>query len=106
MNAVIDKDLASAKLAEEIGVDVLLMATDVEGAAINYGNDNQQMLREVKFSELEQYQKEGHIPPGSMGPKVEAALRFLRGGGTCAIITSTQAIEAAATHEAGTIITR
>ncbi|KPK77304.1 MAG: carbamate kinase [Phycisphaerae bacterium SM23_30] len=106
MNAVIDKDLASAKLAEEVGVDILLMATNVEGAAINYGKNTQQILHQVKLSEIEQYQKEGHFPPGSMGPKIEAGLRFLRGGGGRSIITSTITIEEAVAGRAGTIITR
>ena len=106
MNAVIDKDLASAKLAEEVGVDIMLIATDVEGAAINYGKDNQQILQKVKMTEVEQYQKEGHFPPGSMGPKIEAGMRFLRAGGERFIITSTKAIKEAVAGRTGTLITR
>ena len=105
MNAVIDKDLAGAKLAEEVGVDIMLIATDVEGVALNFGQQNQKNLRKISVAELEQYQKQGQFPPGSMGPKVEAALRFLRAGGRRAIITSTQKLTAAVAGQTGTEIT-
>ena len=71
VDAVIDKDLASAKLAEEVGVDIFLMATDVEGAALRYGRKDQAFLRTLTVKEAQQRQKQGHFPPGSMGPKVE-----------------------------------
>jgi carbamate kinase len=102
VDAVIDKDLTSARLAEEVGVDLFLIATDVEGAALHYGQPDQQYLRSLTLDEAAQYQEQGHFPPGSMGPKIEAARRFLRSGGKRAVITSITAIETAVTGKAGT----
>jgi carbamate kinase len=102
IDAVIDKDLTSAKLAEEVGADTLLIATDVEGVALHYGQPNQQYLRTLTMEDAVQFQAEGQFPPGSMGPKIEAAMTFLRQGGKRAIITSIDAIEAAVAGRAGT----
>jgi len=106
VDAVIDKDLASAKLAEEVGVDIFLIATDVEGAALSYGQPDQKYLRTMTLDEGARYLKEGHFPPGSMGPKIEAAMEFLRSGGKRAVITSIGAIEEAIAGKAGTEIIR
>jgi carbamate kinase len=106
VDAVIDKDLASAKLAEEAGVDVFLIATDVEGAALHYGEADEKYLREITMEEAARYLREGHFPPGSMGPKIEAAIEFLRGGGKRAVITSISSIEKAVHGKAGTEIIR
>jgi carbamate kinase len=106
VNAVIDKDLASAKLAEEVGVDIFLIATDVEGAAVHYGKPRQRFLGEITLDEADQYRKEGHFPPGSMGPKMDAAMMFLRAGGKRACITSIESVEAAVEGKAGTEIIR
>ncbi|NQT56779.1 MAG: carbamate kinase [Desulfobacteraceae bacterium] len=104
VNAVIDKDLASAKLAEEVGVDLFLIATDVEGVALCYGQPDQKYLRAITSEEAELYLREGHFPPGSMGPKIEAVISFLRNGGKRAVITSIEAIEEAVEGKAGTDI--
>jgi carbamate kinase len=104
VDAVIDKDLASAKLAQEVGVDIFIVATDVEGAALNYGKSNQRFLRTITIAEAARYMEEGHFPPGSMQPKIQAAIEFLKGGGTRAVITSIEAIEAAVQGFAGTEI--
>ena len=104
VDAVIDKDLASAKLAEEVGVDLFLIATDVEGVALRYGQSDQKYLRNITTKEAEQYLREGHFPPGSMGPKIEAAIDFLRNGGKRAVITSIEAIEKAVEGRTGTDI--
>ena len=106
VDAVIDKDLASAKLAEEVGVDILLIATDVEGAALHYRQPDQQYLRTLTLKDAARYLKQGHFPPGSMGPKIVAAMQFLRGGGKRAVITSIEAIEEAIAGKAGTEIIR
>jgi carbamate kinase len=106
VDAVIDKDLASAKLAEEVGVDIFLIATDVEGAAVHYGSPHQRFLREITLDEAERYREEGHFPPGSMGPKMDAAMMFLRAGGKRACVTSMESIEAAVEGRAGTEILR
>jgi carbamate kinase len=104
VDAVIDKDLASAKLAEEAGVDIFLIATDVAGVAISFGRPGQRFLRTLTLSEATRYLKKGEFPPGSMGPKVEAAVQFLQSGGKRAIIASIEDIEDAVAGKAGTEI--
>jgi carbamate kinase len=104
VDAVIDKDLASAKLAEEVGVDIFLIATDVPGVALNYGTPDQKYLRKVTIKEAQQYLSEGHFPAGSMSPKVEAAIQFIRNQGKRALITSIAEIESAVNRKAGTEI--
>ena len=106
VNAVIDKDLASAKLAEEVGVDILLIASDVDGAIIRYGEPDQELLRIVTLDEITRYMAEGHFPPGSMGPKIEAAIQFLQGNGKRALITSIETIEKSIAGKAGTEIVK
>jgi carbamate kinase len=106
VNAVIDKDLASAKLAEEIGVHIFLIATDVEGAALHYGQPGQKYLRTITVEEATRYLEEGHFAPGSMQPKIEAAIGFLRSGGKRAVIASLEAIEEAIAGRAGTELAR
>ncbi len=105
VDAVVDKDLASAKLAEELGVDLFLMATDVAGVYLNYGKPDQELLQSITADQASRYLAEGHFGSGSMEPKVEAALEFIRSGGKKAAITSIAAIAAAVTGEAGTAIT-
>jgi carbamate kinase len=102
VDAVIDKDLASAKLAEEVGVDIFLIATDVNGVAIHYGQPEQEFLRTVTVEQAARYLQEEIFPPGSMGPKVEAAMQFIQRGGKRAIITSIETIEDAVAGRAGT----
>ena len=104
VDAVIDKDLASAKLAGEMGVDIFIIATEVEGVALNYGKPYEEFLRTLKIQEAEQYLKQGQFPPGSMGPKVEASAQFIRDGGKRAVITSIEKIEEAVQGTAGTEI--
>jgi carbamate kinase len=106
VDAVIDKDLASAKLAEEVKVDLFLIATDERGAAVNYGKPGQRFLRKLTVEEADRYLKEGEFPPGSMGPKIEAACRYIRKGGKRAVITSIGEIERAVEGKAGTEIVR
>jgi len=78
VDAVIDKDLASARLAEEVGADIFLIATDVKGAMLDFGHKNQKLLRFMSLKETIRYTKEGHFPAGSMLPKVEAATQFVK----------------------------
>ncbi|MFN3803932.1 MAG: carbamate kinase [Pyrobaculum sp.] len=75
---VVDKDLASALLALEIGASLFIILTDVDGVYINYGKPTQMRLGRVRVGELERYHAEGHFPPGSMGPKVQAAIQFVK----------------------------
>ena len=102
VDAVIDKDLASARLAEEVGVDLFIIATDVAGAALFYGQPRERFLDTLSLDKASQYLEEGHFPPGSMGPKVEAALQFMRAGGKRAAICSIGSIEKAVEGGSGT----
>jgi len=104
--AVIDKDLASERLATEIGADVLLILTDVDAVYINYGSENQKKLGKVSLEEVEEYYRQGQFPPGSMGPKILAAIRFLENGGKKAIISSIEHAWDALEGKAGTQITK
>ncbi len=104
VEAVIDKDLAGEVLATSLGVGTFVILTDVDGAYINFGKPNQKLLREVTVSELEKYYKEGHFKPGSMGPKVLAAIRFIRHGGRRAVIGHLHKGYEVVKGETGTII--
>jgi carbamate kinase len=104
MDAVIDKDLASARLAEEVGVDIFLIATDVQGAALNYGKKSEKFLKSITTRQAEQFLALGHFPPGSLGPKIEAAVQFVRNTGKRAVIASIEHIESAVQGKSGTEI--
>ncbi len=104
VDAVIDKDLASVKLAEEVGVDTFIIATDVEGAYLDYGTPDQKLLRSMNLAQAREYTAQGHFPAGSMEPKIEAAAEFIRKGGKRAVIASVEAIVAAVEGRAGTEI--
>ncbi len=105
VEAVIDKDLASALLAQSIGADLLLISTAVERVALNYGKPDQRDLGSMTVDEAKRYLSEGHFPPGSMGPKVRAAIQYVEAGGPEALITSPQHIERALAGQTGTRIT-
>jgi len=103
-DAVIDKDRASALLATELGVDLFVITTDTDYVYLNYKKPGQIPLTHVTASQIEKYFDDGHFPPGSMGPKVESVLRFLRSGGKEAIITSHEHLSEAVSGWAGTHI--
>lgn len=105
VEAVIDKDLTAAVLARSVGADALVIATDVENAVIGFGTDQARALGRVSLAEMEAYAADGQFASGSMGPKVEAALRFVRGGGSMSIITALDRIADALTGEVGTVVT-
>jgi carbamate kinase len=104
MDAVIDKDLASAVLAREIGADIFAILTSVEAVSIRFGQPDQEDLGEVTVSEIERLYDEGHFPPGSMGPKVRAAVKFVKNGGKMVLITSLENAGRALKGEVGTRI--
>ena len=104
VNAVIDKDLTTGVMANVLGIRDMMILTAVERVAINFGKPNRQDLSRVSLKQMRAYQAEGHFPPGSMGPKVEAALRFLDAGGKRVIITSLEAAVPALMGETGTHI--
>ena len=81
VDAVIDKDRTSALMANVLHIDDLMILTAVPRVAINFGKPNQQELDRVTLSDVKKLHAEGHFPPGSMGPKIDAAIQFLEGGG-------------------------
>ena len=101
--AVIDKDFASAKLAELVHADALVILTAVDRVCINWGKPNQQSLDEMSVADAEKYCEEGHFVPGSMLPKVKAAISFAKTGGT-AIIASLENAGKAVKGESGTVV--
>jgi carbamate kinase len=105
VEAVIDKDLASALLAQSIGADLLLISTAVERVALHYGKPHQKDLAVMTIDEAKRYLSEGHFAPGSMGPKIRAALQFVEAGGHEALITSPESIERALAGVTGTRVT-
>ncbi len=104
--AVIDKDLAGEKLAEVVGADIFLILTDVSNACIQYGKPEEKKLGVLSYDEMKKYSQEGHFGSGSMGPKVNAALRFVEYGGERSIITSLDQAFEAITKSAGTQIVK
>ena len=104
-SAVIDKDHTSALLAAEIGADALLMLTGVEQVALDFGTPRQRFLPRLTAGEAQRHLDEGQFPPGSMGPKIAAAIRYLRRGGKRVIITSLDRAHSALHGEGGTTIT-
>ncbi|AFL99226.1 carbamate kinase [Desulfitobacterium dehalogenans ATCC 51507] len=104
LEAVIDKDLASSLLAEEIGADLYIVLTGVSQVAINFGKPNMKLLDRITVSEAEKYMAEGHFPPGSMGPKIAAALKFIKSSGKEVLITSAEKLEDALKGQSGTYI--
>lgn len=102
--AVIDKDLASAVLAREIGAERLVICTSVDRVAIGFGGPLERWLDATDVTEAERYLAAGEFPAGSMGPKVEAAIRFVKAGGREALITSIECVKDALEGRAGTRI--
>jgi carbamate kinase len=105
VDAVIDKDLSSARLAEEVGVDIFVIATDVAQVALDFGAPAERPIDRMTVAEARRYLAIGHFPAGSMGPKVEAVVQFIEGGGKRAIITAIDRIEEAIAGKGGTEIT-
>ncbi len=104
VDAVIDKDLVSARLARDIGADYFVIATDVPGLAIDYGTNRERFLDTVTVEALEGLAQAGQFPPGTVGPKVEAVSAFVRGGGPLAVVCALEDIEPAVSGRAGTRI--
>jgi carbamate kinase len=104
VEAVIDKDLSAALLARLISADVLLILTDVEKVSLNFGRPNQQELATLSAGQAEAFLNDGHFPPGSMGPKIESAIAFVRTGGERAIITTPEHALSALEGTSGTTI--
>lgn|SRR5574341_596841 len=104
IEGVIDKDRASAVLARDIQAALLLILTGVEKVALNFGTLLQKELDKITMKEAKQFLVEGHFPPGSMGPKIEAAISFLESGGKEVIVTSIEKAHDSVLGKAGTKI--
>lgn len=104
VEAVVDKDRASALLARDLEADLFVISTGVDRVQLDYGKPTARAVEHLSVTEAARYLAEGQFPAGSMGPKIEAALSYLRGGGKQVVITSPEHIEAAVRGEAGTRI--
>lgn len=105
IEAVIDKDLAGERLAEDVGADMFMILTDVPNVFLDWGKPTQRALRDVDVLSARCYQREGHFKAGSMGPKVEAACRFVENTGRVAVIAALSEALQALKGAAGTRIT-
>lgn len=106
LEAVVDKDLAAERLAEAVDAQILLILTDVEKVYLHYNTPNQKSLDKVMADTLKEYYLAGEFPPGNMGPKILAALRFLEFGGERVIITNIEQGFEAFQGKTGTLIVR
>lgn len=104
VDAVIDKDLASSLLAEQLNADLLIISTAVKEVALNFGKADQEAIGTMTVSQAEVYIDQGHFAPGSMLPKMQAALKFLKSGGKEVIITAPEFIKEAVLSGSGTHI--
>jgi carbamate kinase len=104
VEAVIDKDLGAALLARTVGADVLVIATDVPNAVLRFGTPEAEPVGRVPVGKLRSLAAEGHFASGSMGPKVDAACRFVEHGGRYAVVTDLSDIILAAAGQAGTVV--
>ena len=104
VEAVVDKDLAASVLATSINEKTFVILTDVDFVYLNFGKPESEILREVKLSTIKEYYNQGQFPPGTMGPKIKAAIKFLEKGGERVIITSIDKVLDALEGKWGTII--
>ena len=104
VEAVIDKDLTSSVLATDVGAALLVILTAVPQVYLNFGTRDQRALGAVTLDEIEALYAQGHFPPGSMGPKIEAVMHFLKSGGRRALITNPESLPQAIEGRAGTHI--
>jgi carbamate kinase len=104
VEAVIDKDRASALLANQLGIDTFIISTDTEHVYLNYKRPDQRAITRMTVSGAQAYLDADHFPPGSMGPKIAAAIRFLRAGGRKVIISAPEHLLDAVLGKTGTHI--
>jgi carbamate kinase len=104
VDAVVDKDRASAVLARDVGAEEFYILTDTDKVALNFGKPNQRNLDKLTVAEAKAFAAEGHFPPGSMGPKIEAAITFLESGGERVVICALEDLPLALDGKAGTLI--
>jgi len=104
VEAVIDKDLGATLLGQALEVDVLVIATDVPHAVLHYGTPQAEDVGTVTASQMRDYAAQGHFASGSMGPKVDAACRFVEQGGARSVITDLAHITDAINGDGGTVV--
>jgi carbamate kinase len=104
VEAVIDKDFAGSLLASSIKADLFLISTAVEKVALRYNQPDQKWLDRLTLAEAKSYLAEGHFAKGSMGPKIEAIIKFMEQGGKQALITNPENIERALEGKTGTYV--
>lgn len=102
VEAVIDKDYAASTLARDLGADLFVITTQVDKVALNFGKPDEQLLDTLTLAQAKDYLAQGHFLAGSMGPKVQAIIWYLEGGGKEALITSPENIERGLRGETGT----
>jgi len=105
IEAVIDKDLAAERLANDISADIFMVLTDVDQVKLNYGKENETGIDQMTVAEAEKYLEEGQFGEGSMKPKVAAGINFIKAGGEKMMITSLDKASKALQGKAGTVIT-
>jgi carbamate kinase len=106
VEAVIDKDYTSSLIATELNADLFVILTNVEYVAINFGKKTEKNLTRARLKEIKRYYDKGHFPPGSMGPKIKAAMDFIERGGKQVIITSAKELIRSIKGRSGTHIVR
>ena len=106
LEAVVDKDLAAERLAEAVGAELLLILTDVEHVYLNYNTPKQKPLKKISLKQLKKYYEEYEFPPGSMGPKILAAIRFLESGGKKVIVANIEKCWDSIQGKTGTLIVK
>lgn len=104
VSAVVDKDLTSAILAADLGADTFVMLTGVERVALDFGKPTERALAQMTVADARRHMADGQFPPGSMGPKIAAALHYVESGGERAVITSLDRLHDALCGDAGTRI--
>jgi carbamate kinase len=104
VEAVIDKDYTASLIAQEVKVDLFINLTNVERVYLNYGKRDEESIGEMTAEEAQTYLGEGQFPPGSMGPKIQAAIDFIHDGGKEVLITSPNHLKAALLNRSGTRI--
>ena len=102
VQAVIDKDLTSTLVANSLGIETIMFLTAIPKVALFFGTPKQQWIDEINLAQLQKLYVDGHFPPGSMGPKIKAVIRFLEGGGKRAIITNLENVLGAFNGNSGT----
>jgi carbamate kinase len=105
VEAVIDKDYAASLIAREVKADLFIILTEVPRVYLNFGKQNEKPIRTMTIAEAKKYNKEGHFPPGSMKPKINAAIEYIEDGGKEVLITSAAHLKAALINRSGTKIT-